>query len=212
MRVGAQPKAESRSETGGAPCVTLLVSFAGMIRFRFRGSSGRASRNLSPPRRTPLRATPAIRPAPAGARKTSPYDLRGPVTYCPGNRVPPGGIRPLKMKRYCGTHVLMRLAIVTFALVTALSAEEQHAPASYPAMAPLDQYLIADRSAEIALARSAAPEEISKNATVLVLGKSGYETAVEGTNHFVLRGGAILDVALRQPGILEPEIARPDLL
>jgi hypothetical protein len=52
-------------------------------------------------------------------------------------------------------------------------------------MAPIDQYLMADRDAEISLARSAAPEEISRNATVLVLGKSGYETAVEGTNHFV---------------------------
>src|SRR3954471_940879 len=31
-----------------------------MIRFRFKGFSGRANRNLSPPRRTPLRATPPI--------------------------------------------------------------------------------------------------------------------------------------------------------
>src|SRR4051812_20770894 len=35
-----------------------------MIRFRFKGFSDRANRNLSPPRRTPLRATPPIgRPA-----------------------------------------------------------------------------------------------------------------------------------------------------
>jgi hypothetical protein len=51
-------------------------------------------------------------------------------------------------------------------------------------MAPIDQYLMADRNSEISLARSAAPEEISRNATVLVLGKNGYETAVEGTNRF----------------------------
>jgi hypothetical protein len=52
-------------------------------------------------------------------------------------------------------------------------------------MAPLDQYLIADRNAEIALARSAAPESISSDAEVLVLGRHGYETAVKGKNGFV---------------------------
>jgi hypothetical protein len=52
-------------------------------------------------------------------------------------------------------------------------------------MAPLDQYLIPDRNAEIALARSAAPESISRDADVLVLGNHGYETAVKGKNGFV---------------------------
>jgi hypothetical protein len=56
---------------------------------------------------------------------------------------------------------------------------------AYPIMAPLDQYLMADRDAEIALARSAAPEAISRNAKILVLGRHGYETAVEGKNGFV---------------------------
>jgi hypothetical protein len=42
-----------------------------------------------------------------------------------------------------------------------------------------------DRNAEIALARSAAPEAISRDATILVLGRHGYETAVEGKNGFV---------------------------
>ena len=74
---------------------------------------------------------------------------------------------------------------VSLALLTILPARSQDAKAPYPAMAPIDQYLMADRSAEIALARSAAPEDISRNATILVLGKNGYETAVEGTNRFV---------------------------
>jgi hypothetical protein len=56
---------------------------------------------------------------------------------------------------------------------------------SYPSMAPADQYLIADRNAEIALARSAAPEAISRDAKILVLGRHGYETAVEGKSGFV---------------------------
>ena len=55
----------------------------------------------------------------------------------------------------------------------------------YPCMAPVDQYLIADRNTEIALARSAAPETISHDATVLILGQHGYETAIEGKNGFV---------------------------
>jgi hypothetical protein len=55
----------------------------------------------------------------------------------------------------------------------------------YPSMAPLDQYLIADREVEIALARTAAPPSISRDAKVMVLGPQGYETAVEGKNGFV---------------------------
>src|SRR5271167_2012918 len=62
-------------------------------------------------------------------------------------------------------------------------AQENKTP--YPSMAPLDQYLIADRNAEIALARTAAPPSISGDAKVMVLGSHGYETAVEGKNGFV---------------------------
>lgn len=51
-------------------------------------------------------------------------------------------------------------------------------------MAPLDQYLM-DRSAEIALAKSAAPPSISDKATVLVLTPHGYDAAVKGSNGFV---------------------------
>jgi hypothetical protein len=44
---------------------------------------------------------------------------------------------------------------------------------------------MADRDAEIAMARSAAPESISRDAEVMVLGRHGYETAVKGKNGFV---------------------------
>lgn len=54
----------------------------------------------------------------------------------------------------------------------------------YPNMAPVEQYMM-DRDAEIALARSAAPDSISHDAKVLVLGAHGYETASEGKNGFV---------------------------
>jgi len=54
----------------------------------------------------------------------------------------------------------------------------------YPAMAPLDEYLM-PRDAEIALARSAAPASISDDATVMVLERQGYTTAAQGRNGFV---------------------------
>jgi hypothetical protein len=52
-------------------------------------------------------------------------------------------------------------------------------------MAAFDRYLMPDRNAEIALARSAAPDSISHDAKILVLGPHGYETAIEGKNGFV---------------------------
>jgi hypothetical protein len=55
----------------------------------------------------------------------------------------------------------------------------------YPNMAPIDQYLMKDQGAEIALARSAVPESISRDAEVLILGRHGFETAVKGKNGFV---------------------------
>ena len=70
-------------------------------------------------------------------------------------------------------------------LGTAWYAIAQDAKTPYPSMAPLDQYLMEDRNSEIALARSAAPESISRDAEVMVLGRHGYETAIKGTNGFV---------------------------
>jgi hypothetical protein len=42
-----------------------------------------------------------------------------------------------------------------------------------------------ETNAEIALARSAAPESISKDAEIMVLGPKGYEIAAKGKNGFV---------------------------
>jgi len=56
---------------------------------------------------------------------------------------------------------------------------------TYPSMASIEQYLMPDRNAEIALARSAAPQSISSDAEIMVLGWRGYETAIEGKNGFV---------------------------
>ena len=81
------------------------------------------------------------------------------------------------------------IVIRSFALLVVLSAAHramaQDAATPYPKMAPIDQYLMADQAAEMALARSAAPESISRDAEVLVLRRHGYETAVQGKNGFV---------------------------
>jgi hypothetical protein len=85
--------------------------------------------------------------------------------------------------------IVRKFRLATLALVAVLCAARSGRAADpktpYPTMAPLDQYLMADRDAEIALARSAAPPSVAKDATVMVLGRRGYETAVEGTNGFV---------------------------
>ena len=80
---------------------------------------------------------------------------------------------------------LCGILVVMIAVATPSTVHAQDAKRAYPTMAPLDQYLMPDRDAEIALARSAAPEAISKDAEVLVLGPHGYETAVKGKNGFV---------------------------
>jgi hypothetical protein len=54
-----------------------------------------------------------------------------------------------------------------------------------PTRGPIAPYLMPDRQAEVALARSAAPPSIAAKAEVLVLSSSGFETAVKGTNGFV---------------------------
>ncbi|WP_158789801.1 hypothetical protein [Granulicella sp. L46] len=81
------------------------------------------------------------------------------------------------------------IATKSFALLVVLAmtcrARSQEAATTYTKMAPVDQYLMADRDAEITLARSAVPESIARDAEVLVLGRHGFETAVKGTNGFV---------------------------
>jgi len=58
------------------------------------------------------------------------------------------------------------------------------ARAQSPKYSPLSEYLMAPE-AEIALARSAAPENVSAHATVKVLTAAGYKIAAQGDNGFV---------------------------
>lgn len=85
---------------------------------------------------------------------------------------------------------------------------------AYPAMAPVDAYLIADQNSEIALARTAAPPSISKDAEVMVLGKRGFTTAAKGTNGFLCLverswGAATDDAEFWNPKIRSPICFNP---
>src|SRR5579862_6750282 len=78
---------------------------------------------------------------------------------------------------------VVAIAMMGFALLivfgAAYRARSQDAETPYPKMAPIQEYLM-DRTAEITLARSAAPESISREGAVVVLGGQGYERGGEG--------------------------------
>jgi hypothetical protein len=105
--------------------------------------------------------------------------------------------------------IIRTIALGTIAAVvvpgTWRNMQAQEAKAAYQRIAPLEQYLMADRNAEIALARSAAPESISRDAEVLVLARHGYETAVKGKNGFV----CIVERSWMSP-FDDPEFLNPD--
>lgn len=90
-----------------------------------------------------------------------------------------------------------------------LHAIAQDAQALYPNMAPVEQYLMQDEASEIALARSAAPESISRDAEVLVLGRRGYETAVKGKNGFVCLVERSWTAPIDDPNFWNPKLRGP---
>src|SRR5271166_4154731 len=102
------------------------------------------------------------------------------------------------------------LVLVTAVVLSAAWAQQaQDAKALYPSMAPIEQYLMANRNAEIALAQSAAPESISRDAEVLVLGRHGYETAVKGKNGFVCVVERSWMAPLDSPDFWNPKLRGP---
>src|SRR2546428_2654220 len=91
-----------------------------------------------------------------------------------------------------------------------------------PKYPPLSEYMMAPE-AEVALAKSAAPEKISAHATVKILTTSGYKVAAQGDNGFVcivMRGWAATisttarerdlayDAKLRAPHCFDPIASR----
>jgi hypothetical protein len=115
----------------------------------------------------------------------------------------------MKRKKMCS--ILLSAFLLVPALSAHLPAATQDAKQPYASMAPLEQYLM-DRNAEIALARSAAPDAISHDASVIVLTRHGYETAVQGKNGWVcmVEGGwmAMFD----NPEFWNPKVRAADCL
>jgi len=91
-----------------------------------------------------------------------------------------------------------------------------------PKYPPLSDYMMT-QEAEVALARSAAPENVSAHATVKILTTSGYKVAAQGDNGFVcivMRGWAAAisttarerdvayDAKVRAPHCFDPVASR----
>jgi len=104
------------------------------------------------------------------------------------------------------------IAFVGFALAAVLGAawpaKAQDTKTPYPKMAPVEQYMM-ERNAEIALARSAAPESITKDAEVMVMGRHGYETAVKGANGFVCVVQRSWTAGIDDPDFWNPKLRAP---
>ena len=110
-----------------------------------------------------------------------------------------------RMKVHC-------ISLSAFMLLGGLSApgpaEAQDAKQPYASMAPVDEYLMA-RDAEVALARSAAPDAISRDATVLALGRLGYETAIKGKNAFLCMVERSWTAPIDDPDFWNPRLRAP---
>jgi hypothetical protein len=108
----------------------------------------------------------------------------------------------------------LKFLFLTFALSFVLfgptsQAEAQAKKTAYPAMAPLDQYLMPNQNSEIALARSAAPASISGEAEVMALGPKGYTTVVKGTNGFLCIVERSWGAATDDPEFWNPKVRAP---
>jgi hypothetical protein len=112
------------------------------------------------------------------------------------------------MKRNTLEAVAVRGLAMIVMVGAAWQAQAQSAKTPYPKMAPVDQYMM-ERSAEIAMARSAAPPSISADAEVMVLGRHGYEVAVKGKNGFVCMVERGWTAGVDDPVFWNPKIRGP---
>jgi hypothetical protein len=104
----------------------------------------------------------------------------------------------------------MKQVLVIATLVAALAPAAVAQQSKYP---PISEYLM-ERSEEVALAKSAAPPNVSRRATIKVLTAAGYRTVDAGDNGFVcmvLRGFAAptYTPAAARELVYDPTIAAP---
>ena len=105
--------------------------------------------------------------------------------------------------------IVAAISIGLTALGVAGAAGARTGAGSYPAMAPVEQYLMPDRAQEIAQAREAAPPPISDDAEILVLERDGYATAVKGKNGFVCLVQRAWFSGLNDDGFWNPHLRAP---
>ncbi|MEP7001238.1 MAG: hypothetical protein ABI969_12215 [bacterium] len=94
------------------------------------------------------------------------------------------------------------LTLAALALFNALTAGAQQSRDIAP-------YLMADRAAEIALARTAAPRNVSDSATVLVMTRTGFVEAVKGTNGFTCAVVRSFSGSVDDPNFLNTRVRAP---
>jgi hypothetical protein len=111
-------------------------------------------------------------------------------------------------------------SLLLFLLIGLATSGVRAQEAKYP---PLNEYLM-PQAEEVALAKSAAPQDISDHATIRVFTTSGYQTVHEGDNGFVclvMRGftgaptltpiqlrGLVYDAKTRAPICFNPQAAK----
>lgn len=113
------------------------------------------------------------------------------------------------------------LAVISAAAAWALPGAA--GPARAAMEGRIEPYLMASKDEEIALARSAAPASIAAHASVMVLDRHGYVTALKGTNGFVclvvrswdneldVKSGVFWNPKFRAPFCLNPAGAEFEL-
>ena len=107
--------------------------------------------------------------------------------------------------------IFLSAFVLAGGLIATRPAAAQDSKEPYPTMAPIEQYLM-NRDAEIALARSAAPDAISHDASVIVLTRHGYETAVEGKNGWVCWVGRGWMAMFDNPEFWSPKVRAADCI
>ena len=86
--------------------------------------------------------------------------------------------------RIVSTRTLVLVSLFLTLGAAVVLAQGPKSPPLGPKYPPLSEYMMT-REAEVSLARSAAPDNISAHATVEILTPFGYRVAVQGDNGFV---------------------------
>ena len=135
------------------------------------------------------------------AERRHPHDLQGPRAFEEGIG---------RARTFFGSVSAFALPPLVIAMGCGVSNAAAQTD-KYPRMAAISQYQM-EESAEIQLARSAAPNSISGDATILVLGRQGYETAVEGKNGFVCMVARSWMAAFDWPEFWNPKVRAADCM